>query len=66
MFRIYANFYFRAELFEEKRSRHPTWGSQEYETEVWPQTITKRKEDLVRKASNSSSPIIKIGSNHGK
>ena len=61
-------FLFRAESFETTRQCHQTvWGSEELlEADSWTPNRKKVKDERLRKSSNCSSPLIKIGSNHGK
>ena len=60
--------FFRAESFETTRQCHQTvWGSEELlEPDSWTSNRKKVKDERLRKSSNCSSTLIKIGSNHGK
>ena len=60
--------FFRAESFETTRQCHQTaWGSEELlDADSWTPNRKKVKDERLRKSSNCSSPLIKIGSNHGK
>ena len=60
--------FFRAESFETTRQCHQTvWGSEELlEADSWTSNRKKVKDERLRKSSNCSSTLIKIGSNHGK
>ena len=61
-------YFFRAESFETTRQCHQTvWGSEELlEADSWTSNRKKVKDERLRKSSNCSSTLIKIGSNHGK
>ena len=58
--------FFRAESFETTRQCQ-VWGSEELlEADSWTSNRKKVKDERLRKSSNCSSTLIKIGSNHGK